>query len=245
MGILFSPRVWHMLLHTVKLLTEDEPEIFGEEAIVTEIIEISDPDALIEEDTVVIEDAKPIKPLRTTTDTPHKVTEQYSEEIMKHVEKIVNTDINEKTHPLIEIQHAIRMTGMWSSYHLELPKQSAMVELLKILFGKNQTRTRHLLEKIQEQKNDLMVHQNANKDGKSSGLPGDGGLQLIFPMADDSFLEQFHVEERDDMGVDISALDVIQKTFVKFPDFYFNPRIHCFSPFRNETILCSLRPAAF
>ncbi|KNH09114.1 hypothetical protein XU18_0624 [Perkinsela sp. CCAP 1560/4] len=233
------------ILHTI---LADDANV-GEEGIplgiFTEFIEVLEED--FQADEPIGETAA-----AATVGNPPPTEERYSEEIIQHVERLVNVDIREKTHPLIEVQHAIRMTGMWSSYHLETPRSSHLVDILKILFGKNQTRVRSLLETFQQHRSSGDGHAQQERldgvdetGGDGVNPPVDSRLQLVFPTLNESFLEQFHVEERDDMGIDISALDVFQKTFTRFPAFYFNPRVHCYSPFRNATILCSVRPAVF
>ena len=228
-----------------------EDDIFADEVIEETLPDILD---FAEDEPQVVLDATDepeiLKILKEIHD-PNKETE----EILEHKKHVKEMRIEDRTHSLLDVQYGIRMTGMWSSYHLETPRATRVVDILKMLFSsKNQTLLQGMVEKAKEQKLAKDAAEGPAIDGNSTGpsatgaagdAPDDNRLQLVFPLEDEKFLENIHYEERDDLGIDTSALGLIEKTFVKFPDFYFNPRIHCFSPFQNETIICTTRPVAF
>ena len=181
-------------------------------------------------------------------------TQPQNENILEYAKSTADTQIEERTHALLDVQYGIRMTGMWSAYHLEPPRSMRMLDILKLLFSpKNQTLLQGMVDKAKEQKMakepeappQSTIDGTANEQPANPKAEGSDKLELVLPLDDEAFLENIHYEDRDDMGIDISALAVAEKTFPRFPGFYFNPRIHCFSPFQNETIICTTRPVAF
>ncbi|KNH06316.1 hypothetical protein XU18_2821 [Perkinsela sp. CCAP 1560/4] len=170
-----------------------------------------------------------------------------AERVTGETPRIANDLLDEhmevKTRLLLDIQYSIRMTGMWSNEHIETPNSSQKIQLLKMVIGSAQTQT--LLQLLMEKRHGdedttSMLSMDETADINASAKY----LELSFPMDDEELLAQT-LGARDDMGVDISALEVVEKAFFEFPSFYFNPRIHCFSPFQNETIVCTTRPVEF